>query len=108
MKNGKLVFEPYLLSKKEFLNDETQGHFILINGTAKVVQLEKDSLAFTVCQVPVIYKKADSDYIEVYYKNGTQEKLITSELSIEITNKVIHRTDEVVQLNVYVNETNLR
>lgn len=108
MKDGKLGFQPYLLNQKEFLKDETNATFVLVNGSTKIVHLEKDSLAFTVCQVPVIYKKAVSDYIEVYYKNDTHEKLNTSELSIELTNKIIHRTDEIVQLNVYVNETNLR
>jgi hypothetical protein len=108
MKDGRLVFEPYLLNKKEFLQNETLATFVLIDGSTKTIQLEKDSLSFTVCQVPVIYKKAESGSIEVYYKNGSNEKLNTTVLSNEITNKIIHRTDEIEQVMVHVNEKNLR
>jgi len=65
-------------------------------------------LAFTVCQVPVIYKKAQTDSIEVVYKNNKAEKLGTAALSKELTDKIIHRTDEIEQINVFVNENDLR
>lgn len=108
MKEGKLAFEPYLLRKDEFIKEETSVKFVLVDGSTKMIRLERYSLAFTVCQVPVIYKKRDSALIEVYYKNGSQETINRSELSEEITKKIMHRTGEVVQMNVQVKEENLR
>jgi hypothetical protein len=108
MKDGRLAFEPYLLSKNEFLQNETPAAFVLIDGSIKTIQLEKDALSFTVCQVPVIYIKAESGNIEVYYKNGSHEKLNSTIVSTEITDKIIHRTDEIEQVVVHVNEKNLR
>ena len=80
----------------------------MVNGSTKTVKLEKDSLAFTVCQVPVIYKMADADQIEVLFTDGKTELLNTSALSREISNKIFQRTNEIAQLKVHVNKEVLR
>ncbi|MBK7095513.1 MAG: hypothetical protein IPH57_10865 [Saprospiraceae bacterium] len=108
MKDGKLVFEPHLLSKSEFLQKETNATFFLADGRLKNVLLEPNSLAFTVCQVPVIYKSAKSNKIEVYYINGAQESFSTSELNEQISSKISQRTGEIDHIKVYLNENNLR
>lgn len=108
MKEGRFEFAPSLLSRSEFVNDTTSAMFILPDGTAKTITLEKDSLAFTVCQVPVVYKKSVEESIEVIFTNGTKEVMSGAVLSKEITNKIMHRTGEVAQLNVFVNANHLR
>jgi len=108
MKEGRFEFAPSLLSKSEFVNDTTSAMFILPDGNAKIIILEKDSLAFTVCQVPVVYTKSADASIEVIFSNGTKEVVSGAVLSKEITNKIMHRTGEVVQLNVFVNANHLR
>ena len=108
MKDGKLVFEPHLLSKSEFLQKETNATFFLADGRLKNVLLEPNSLAFTVCQVPVIYKSAKLNKIEVYYINGVMESFSTSELNEQISSKISQRTGEIDHIKVYLNENNLR
>ncbi len=108
MKEGKLVFEPRLLQRSEFLQKGKNATFVLAEGSLKNIVLEPDSLAFTVCQVPVIYKKATSNKIEVYYNNGSHEKFITAELNSEISSKITQRTREIDYLKVYVDENTLR
>ena len=108
MKEGKLVFQPDLLHKNEFLQKETTITFVLVNGSTETLKLDKGSLAFTVCQVPVIYKMAAADQIEVIYTNGADELLNTLIVSNEISNKIFKRTDEIAQIKVYITENNLR
>ncbi len=108
MKAGKLVFEPGLLHKNEFLQKDTHASFILVNGDTKILMLEKESLAFTICQVPVIYKMAATDQIEVLYTDGNREMFNTSAISREISNKIFRRTNEIAQLKVFVNAESLR
>jgi hypothetical protein len=108
MKAGKLVFQPNLLHKNEFLQRETQVGFVLVNGSIKTVMLEKDTLAFTICQVPVIYKMSAADQIEVLFTDGHTELLNTNELSAAISDKIFKRTGEIAELKVNVNEANLR
>lgn len=108
MKEGKLVFEPGLLSRNEFLQKEITASFVMTDGSVKNILLQPGSLAFTICQVPVIYKTAASNQVEVYYTNSSQETFKTSELNSEISNKIFQRTGEIEHLKVYVIETNLR
>jgi hypothetical protein len=108
MKNGKLMFEPGLLHRSEFLQKKTNATFILADGTIKNMVLEPDSLAFTVCQVPVIYKTATSNKIEVYYTNGSHDAFQTAELNDEISRKIYQRTGEIDHLKVYADENMLR
>ncbi len=108
MKDGQYMFVPSLLSNTEFLKSEASARFILPDGSVVPISLEKNSLAFTVCQVPVVYKIAAESSIEVCLANGTQVKLTGSAVNKEITDKIIHRTGEVVQLNVFVSANQLR
>ena len=108
MKGGKLVFQPNLLHRNEFLKSETQATFVLVNGRSIVINLEPNSLAFSICQVPVIYKISIANQIEVVYTNGTVELVETLMLSKEISNKIFQRNNEVAQLNILITEDNLR
>jgi hypothetical protein len=107
-KAGKLVFEPALLHGSEFLQHETNATFILADNSLKQMRLEPGSLAFTICQVPVIYKKATSSRIEVFYANGTQESFASTELNESVSRKIAERTCEVDHLIVHIAENTLR
>ena len=108
MNDGKLNFHPTFLNKNEFLSNDTEATFVLVDGTKKNVSLEKDSLAFTVCQVPVVYKIGTSTKIELYASNGTKEVKDTLELTREQSQKIFHRTGEISQVVVFLSEDNLR
>ena len=105
---GQLVFKPYLLHKKEFLQEDISAHFVLLNGMSKTVHLQKNSLAFTVCQVPVVYAISDTNHIEVVYTNDTVDRLETLALSKEISNKIFNRTNTVKEVKVFITEDNVR
>ncbi|MEI6183942.1 MAG: hypothetical protein WCP65_00330 [Bacteroidota bacterium] len=106
--SGELVFKPYLLHKSEFLKSDTQAHFVLLNGTSNIINLKKNSLAFTVCQVPVVYTISEANKVEVFYSNGNIEQLNSSSLSKEVSSKIFHRTNEVKEVKVYITEDKLR
>ncbi len=105
---GKLVFKPYLLHKDEFLQTTLQAHFVLVDVSSKSVQLEKNMLAFTVCQVPVFYTISNSNYIEVGYANGTYEVVESLELSKEISKQIFQRTNTVAHIKVFLTEAHLK
>ena len=108
MKNGKLQFQPAFLLKKEFLSETTSAVFVLVDGSKKTINLDKDSLAFTVCQVPIIYKIAQSNSIELYYTNGANETIDALELNENQSKKIFLRTGEIAQVEVFLSEDNLR
>jgi hypothetical protein len=108
LKDGQLHFQPNFLLRNEFLAQEIEAIFVLVDGTKKTLTIPKNSMAFTVCQVPVIYKTATANSIELYNTNGSKETLDTLELSKEQSRRIFHRTGEISQVVVYLDENNLR
>ena len=108
MKDGKLKFQPTLLKEKEFLIQPYEATFTLVDGTEKTLTIEKNSLAFTVCQVPIIYKIDTTNALNLFFKNGTKETIPTLELDIENSKKIFNRTGEIVTVVVSLNENSLR
>ena len=104
MNHGKLLFQPSILSKNEFLLQSQEATFSLVDATQKTITLEKGSLAFTVCQVPVIYKIASTNQVELHYTNGTKEVMESLELDLEKSKKIFQRTGEIVQAIVSIKE----
>jgi hypothetical protein len=101
--DGKLTFEPFLLNKNQFLQQEETVVFNDLDSNTFSLQLEKGSLAFTVCQVPVTYTLGDTNQIEVRYKNNEVEIFQSLSLSHDLSLKIFHRTGEISQLRVTIN-----
>lgn len=100
---GKLTFDPALLNKNQFLQQEETVSFNDLENKAYSLQLEKGSLAFTVCQVPIVYKIGEKNQIEVLFKNNQIETISSLTLSLEMSQKIFHRTGEISQLKVTIN-----
>jgi hypothetical protein len=99
---GKLQFKPFILDKNEFLTQSQEVCFINVEGSKNNIVLEKDSLAFTYCQVPIIYKKSTVNQMELFYKNGTIQRIDSLELDAEDSNKIFKRTAEIVKIIVSI------
>ncbi len=102
--NGKLHFQPTILQKKEFIDQEQMANFIKIDGKPNTITLPKESLAFTFCQVPIIYKIATVNQIEVLYQNGSNNVIESPELGTEESAKLFERTGEISQVIVSINK----
>ena len=101
---GKLLFQPMILNKNEFLLTEQEATFNMVDGSLKTLKLEKGTLAFTVCQVPVIYKIATSNQMELYYDNGSEEVIDSLELDLQKSTKIFQRTGEIGLVIVSIKE----
>lgn len=106
MKAGKLAFVPEILNKNEFLDNQLEAVFVLVGGIRKQIMLEPGTLAFTVCQVPVVYKISNTNQITAYLSDGTNQTFNGSELDEETSNKIIERTGEVEWLEVNLIQLN--
>jgi hypothetical protein len=108
MKDGKLQFQPNFLKKEEFLSKDTKATFVMVDGSKKGIILEKGSMAFTTCQVPVIYKINPTSKIDLHYKDGATKTFETLELNAKESKKIFNRTDEISLVEVFLNEDILR
>lgn len=106
--HGKLRFDPSILTRKEFLQESQQVTFITIDGAEKTMELQEGNIAFTVCQVPVIYRIAEHHQTEVEYADGTTDILPVLQLDTEKSKKIFLRTGEIKQITVSLTAVNLR
>ncbi|MGK0254891.1 MAG: hypothetical protein ACI9OE_002406 [Mariniflexile sp.] len=100
--NGKLLFNPRLLRIEEFLTESVIFKYTDLNKEAKQIELEKNSLAFTYCQIPIIYKKTEKEHLEVVYNSGLSVEFKKLSLDVETSKKVFSRTGEVNRIMVSV------
>ncbi|GAA4891740.1 hypothetical protein GCM10023311_15190 [Flaviramulus aquimarinus] len=99
---GKLLFNPRLLRIEEFLRKPKTLEYIDVNKESKRIELEKGSLCFTYCQVPIIYKLSDEEKLEVVFNENTTLEFDTLELDSQTSKKVFERTGEISQIIVYL------
>jgi hypothetical protein len=104
VKEGKMIFNPVLLRKEEFLKQELINEFRNIRGDSIKIKLAKGQLAFTCCQTLVVYSLSETESITVYYANGGKEEIAGKTLSREISSLIFKRTEEIVKVEVFVNK----
>lgn len=102
VKNGRLSFQPRLLRKGEFLSEEDVFTYLNTERMRVELPLGDHSLAFTYCQVPVIYRIADVPGLTAYFKDGQSRAFEGTELDEETSRHIFNRTGNVSLIQVAV------
>jgi hypothetical protein len=98
--SGRLGFVPELL-REELLTDANRTVvFRDIAGRLIRIEMPPDSLAFTCCQVPVIYTKAKVDQIHLKLQDGSEKVIQGLWLDTDTSEKIFKRTGELVQIQI--------
>ena len=108
VKQGELYFNPCLLRKEEFLSKETSFDYLSLLRGSQSITIPSNSLAFTYCQVPIIYHISDKDHLEIIFKDGTSSKIDALVIDRITSEKIFKRTGDIVQINANVNGTYLK
>jgi hypothetical protein len=99
--SGRIVVKPDMLEKDEFLREETTFNLFAIDGSPFSVGLQPGSLAFTFCQVPVVYhSEAGKDHIRLTHKDGSETVVDGLALNAESSREIFMRTGNVCRLDV--------
>lgn len=108
VEEGKLYFRPYLLRKNEFLTSPNTFNYVDLNQKKKHLHLDKGSLCFTYCQVPVIYELANDNSLEILYKDGSSKQVEGLSLDVDTSKHFFERTGEIVQIIAQIKESELK
>ena len=108
VKNGQVEFNPCLLRTDEFLKEPKLFKYINIKQELKELQLYRHELAFTYCQVPVVYGIASQTSLEVTLKDGSINTINGLKLDDITSQKIFERTDEVESIKVNINKSILK
>ena len=100
--NGVISFNPEMLRDQEFL--ETTETFRYVNLSKEKIELDvkKNSLCFTYCQVPIIYSKSSSQKITIDFINGKSVSIQGNELDNDSSKSLFDRENIIKQINVSV------
>jgi hypothetical protein len=102
VKDGRVHFDPVLLEKSEFLSEKQV--WLLPTET---LELDKGSLGFTFCTVPVIYSLSDHKKIVVFFKDGS-ERSFEEALDIESSHHMFDRDGKIERIEVTIDGSKLR
>jgi hypothetical protein len=108
IENGMITFQPSLLRRREFLTREQEWSYFDINGNEQSLHLPTGSLAFTVCQTPVIYHLTSGDAkTTVHWTNGKTVVLPQHQLDQQVSAAIFERDGAIARIEVSVPESSI-
>ncbi len=108
IKQGCLSFHPCLLRKGEFLKEEATFQYVDAEGKKKELEMSKASLAFTYCQVPIIYQISDKAGMSVHFVDGQTRAFPATELDEATSQQIFQRAGTVHFIEVAVPRDTLK
>lgn len=103
VEGGTIRFQPRLLRSGEFLRRAEKFDYYDVGGRAGSLALPPDSLAFTLCQVPVVYENtAGPSWIRLTHADGTSTELQGNVLDEESSRHVLARDGRIAEIHVGV------
>jgi hypothetical protein len=100
--DGCLQFQPTLLRRSEFLLESRTFDYVNLKGEPQQLALPAGSLAFTYCQVPVVYHLSQEDALTVHRHEGAPIQRAQPTLDLATSQALFRRTGELLRLEVWV------
>lgn len=95
IRSGRIVFSPSLLNHNEIMQNEEIFNYIDLEGNNNVIELKVNQLAFTYCQIPIIYTFGGKQQLTIEFSNGTQKVIPECTIDEKISHKIFSRSGEV-------------
>lgn len=108
VREGKLLFNPCLLKAEEFFDTANTFHYVDVNMEPQQIKLGEGALAFTYCQIPVVYELSDNNCLDVKHQDGSVTTMDSMSLDIETSAHVFGRSGAIKQINVQIKKSELR
>ena len=100
MEDGQIVFRPVLLRASEWREEPGTFELVDVLGYDGAVDLPTGSLAFTFCQVPVVYKHAEALKVRVVKADGTAVDCPDGRILADLSASIFERRGEVDLIEV--------
>ncbi|MFT5048609.1 MAG: hypothetical protein ACI8UP_005613, partial [Porticoccaceae bacterium] len=100
--DGKVRFNPRLLRAQEFLSEPSQFRYLDVNDQWQEIPLSRSALAFSWCQIPIIYQLRDEASLVVTRKDGTSQTYPLLALPEEDTTAAVSRSGEITQITLSI------
>jgi hypothetical protein len=101
VREGRLQFRPLLLRRSEFLRTREVFEPFDVAGERLSVELPPGTLAFTYCQVPVVYHLSRKPRIELTGADGEVRSVAGDTLDREASASIFERTGRIRRVDVH-------
>jgi hypothetical protein len=104
---GTVRFAPLLLRREEFTTRPDQFAYFDLTGAPRTLSLPTGSLAFTLCQVPVVYAVGREAQVQVTLADGTTTEDRGDGLAASLGAEIFARSGLVRQVQVTIPESSV-
>ena len=100
--DGAVRFQPSLLRAREFVREARKFRFLDVDGNWQEIDMPASGLAFTWCQVPVVYKLDDDaePSLTVTWNDGDKQTLNQLALPAQESAELFQRSGRIRQLEL--------
>ena len=106
VEGGRVVVRPVLLRADEWTATPTTFTYHDVAQQEQSLALPAGSLAFTFCQVPVVYRRVDgpgaTPTVVAHLADGTRVEGVDGALDADVSERLFRRTGDVVRVDVEV------
>ena len=99
---GALHFSGDLIKNSEFLAAPETFSYYDVVGQKKQIVIKENCLAFTLCQVPVIYHRSDESFIELTLDDNSKISSKDLHLDQKTSDLIYNRTGDIREIHVYL------
>jgi hypothetical protein len=100
VEDGCIVFRPIQLREAEWTRGPTNARFIDVDGREHAVTLPEGAIAFTFCQVPIAYRRAQDLQVRVHRQDGTVVNCVDGRVDATLSSSIFRRLGDVRLIEV--------
>ncbi len=100
--NGAVRFQPNLLRAREFMTESRDTGYVDVDGNWQTITVPSAGLAFTWCQVPVVYELDDDadPSLTIHWDGGEKQTVRNLALSAEESAELFQRSGRIRRLHL--------
>jgi hypothetical protein len=104
---GCLTFSPRLLRRGEFRTQPGVFRYFDLDQQPRELELPADALAFTYCQVPIVYSLAPAAQLDISYRNGVTRSVPGAALDRAASEELFGRAGTIERIDVRIDPQTL-
>ncbi len=105
VEDGCLRFVPACVDRSEFLAESRAFRYVSVDGRDATLELEPDTLGFTLCQVPIVLHRAGPERCVLHRADGTTREVEGLVLDASASAAVFDRAGEFVLIDAFLGST---
>jgi hypothetical protein len=100
IEDGNIIFDSSLINPAEFLDQAMDFEYRALNGQKKTLRIEKGQMAYTLCQIPIIYQESEKSCISIFHSDGSRTELDGNRMEKELSCTVFARSKDIDRIEV--------